>query len=118
MGREIILRLHRPSLSGVHELYENAGFVPLDVDERVVVGAVAVFLLILVVPHSEHGIVALCVPRCREVGVQTDLHLHHILHDRELDVPPQVQREHRERKDIRVRRGGTEPDCRDESSRK
>ena len=56
VGAEVVSLFHRPSLTGVFVFDENAGSLPLHVDECIEVWRIAVFLLSLVVEDSEYRI--------------------------------------------------------------
>ena len=56
VGAEIVEFVHRPSLSGILKLDEDAGTFPLDIDEGIDNRAVVVLLHLLVVEYSDSRI--------------------------------------------------------------
>ena len=99
-GYEAAGRIHGPAHVGIDQLEEDAGPLPLDVDECVDVGAVAVFAVGLVVERAADGVVGGCVPPCGVEGVGAYLHLHHVFDYVELEVPSEVERRRGKGQDV------------------
>ena len=97
--------LPRPALVDVLALYENAGPLPLQIEENVYIGAVAISFSLLVVEHSDIWIVARHMPFGVVETIGSQLHLQYVLYDEELNVPSEVHAEYRQRNSLLV---GTE----------
>ena len=104
VGREIVCLFHRPALSCVLQLDEYASPLPLDIDKCIYDRAVVVFKFLLVVECPDcrvptRGIVFRIVP-----SICSDLHLHDVLGDVELEVPFGIDRNCRYRDHVLVGR--------------
>ncbi len=94
----------RPLIECIRELHEDTGPVPLDVGEDIHVGEVADQFALLRVELAQVRTVGRRIPERVRDGVDTELQVHHVAHDIDVEIPAQIERQLRQRQDIVGRR--------------
>ena len=88
---EVVGVIHRPSLSEVLELNEDAALLPLDVHENIEVRTVVVLPLVLAGEGAGDVVPLRAVPFGVPPGVDSQLHVHNSRLYRELQEPFEIE---------------------------